>query len=113
MSMQSHIHGDSFDAAVETYFDSDDPFVTFRVTSTENIKNHWNKKEDGSYGTINRSGGAAVFFIRTSEDAIRIFEAARKLVAAMQDLEFEKQLKEVLKADIESFFEDGGESTGC
>ena len=104
MTVKAGFHGDRFDADVTEYFESDSPFVTFEVKTTDYRTDYYNRQEDGSYRVNKVQTGEAVFFVRTVEDAYRILEAANQLVRSVEDMEFDRNLKEVLKNDIESFF---------
>lgn len=109
MTVKVGLHGDRYDADVTEFFDSETPFVTFEVTATNVRTDYFNRLPDGTYRVNKNQTGTVSVFIRSVEDAMRIFEAARKLVGSLQDMEFETKLKEVLKNDIERFFKDGPE----
>lgn len=104
MSVGIGLHGDSFDANVTEYFDSESPFVTFEIASTDVRKDYYSPLPGGGYRENKVRTGNVSVFIRSIDDAMRIFEAARKLVASVQDLEFDQKLKNSLKEEIESFF---------
>lgn len=104
MTVKIGLHGDRYDADVTEYFDGEKPFVTFTVTSTDFRTDYYNRQEDGSYPIRKTQTGTVSVFIHSVEDAYRILEAANQLVRSVEDMEFDRNLKEVLRNDIESFF---------
>ena len=107
MSVDVNLHADKYVANVREFIWNDkdaskmlyDPFITFEVTSVD---------EQKIYSTdpareIQTHTGSVTLYVRSAEDATRILQAAKELLASVHRMELEKKIQASLDEEESSW----------